>query len=356
MRINQKKHQKLKVDVIGKENSMKRIKNAGKGRITEKIPRKLRNFWVSRLRHSCVYKYCYKSYWYYLLHNNKLNASKKNLYFAARPNPGAGIGHQMANWIAGYWFAKKFEIKFAHIPFSSEKWEKFLGFYQGEKTVSELKKEGYKVVRVQKFDEDNEQEVSRIQSIITAYAGEKVVFLAEQDQFYHDQYGVCKDIQEKFYSAPCRKEDKLIYDNNNFNIAVHIRRGDIVQNLNEQNKNITMRFQGNAYFINALKMAFDYCKDKKDIHIYLFSQGVESEFLEFKKFQNVHFCLDMGAQESFLHMVYADALITSKSSFSYKPALLNRGIKFVPKDFWHGYPQNSDWIQLEEDGTIKNAF
>lgn len=56
---------------------MKRIKNAGKGRITEKIPRKLRNFWVSRLRHSCVYKYCYKSYWYYLLHNNKLNASKK---------------------------------------------------------------------------------------------------------------------------------------------------------------------------------------------------------------------------------------------------------------------------------------
>lgn len=85
---------------------MKRIKNAGKGRITEKIPRKLRNFWVSRLRHSCVYKYCYKSYWYYLLHNNKLNASKKNLYFAARPNPGAGIGHQMANWIAGYWFAK----------------------------------------------------------------------------------------------------------------------------------------------------------------------------------------------------------------------------------------------------------
>lgn len=61
MRINQKKHQKLKVDVIGKENSMKRIKNAGKGRITEKIPRKLRNFWVSRLRHSCVYKYCYKS-------------------------------------------------------------------------------------------------------------------------------------------------------------------------------------------------------------------------------------------------------------------------------------------------------
>ena len=142
----------------------------------------------------------------------------------------------------------------------------------------------------------------------------------------------------------------MIYDNNNFNIAVHIRRGDIVQNLNEQNNNITMRFQDNAYFINALKMALDYCKDKGNIHIYLFSQGTESEFLEFKEFQNVHFCLDRGAQESFLHMVYADALITSKSSFSYKPALLNRGIKFVPKDFWHGYHQNKNWIFLDDKG------
>ena len=40
------------MDAIGKENSMKKIKNAGKGRITEKIPRKLRNSWVSRLRYS----------------------------------------------------------------------------------------------------------------------------------------------------------------------------------------------------------------------------------------------------------------------------------------------------------------
>lgn len=58
----------------------------------------------------------------------------------------------------------------------------------------------------------------------------------------------------------------------------------------------------------------------------------------------------MGAQASFLHMVYADALIMSKSSFSYKPALLNRGIKFCPADFWHGYPKTTDWILLDEEG------
>ena len=55
---------------------------------------------------------------------------------------------------------------------------------------------------------------------------------------------------------------------------------------------------------------------------------------------------------SFLHMVYADVLITSKSSFSYKPALLNTGIKVSPKQFWHSYPKTTDWLLADEDGRI----
>jgi len=31
----------------------------------------------------------------------------------------------------------------------------------------------------------------------------------------------------------------------------------------------------------------------------------------------------MGEQDSFMHMVFADLLITSRSSFSYKPALMS---------------------------------
>ena len=39
-------------------------------------------------------------------------------FIAARPNPGAGIGHQLANWMAGYHLAKEFGLKFANIPFT----------------------------------------------------------------------------------------------------------------------------------------------------------------------------------------------------------------------------------------------
>ena len=301
-------------------------------------------------------KYLYSSYWKGIVNKNSDSTVTENMFFSSVPNVGAGIGHQLANWIAGYWFAKQFKLKFAHIPFSDSTWEEFFGFYQNEVLFSELVKKGYKVVRIPIFDEHNENEIEMIRNIISAYSGKKIVFLAEQDQFYQEQYGVIQDIQKKFYSCKARKNESLIYNKDTFNLAVHVRRGDIVQAPGENNEELSKRFQSNDYFVSALETALDTLKDKKNIHIYLFSQGKKEDYSEFLKFNNLHFCLDMGAKESFLHMVYADALITSKSSFSYKPALLNRGIKFVPKDFWHGYPQNSDWIQLEEDGTIKNAF
>lgn len=321
--------------------------------LVEKAKRKFRNKWVSNLRNKKTYKYLYCSYWHSRVFRKKNGSELSTLYFAARPNPGAGIGHQMANWIAGYWFAKYFDLNFAHIPFSSSKWESFLGFYQEEKTISELTKEGYHIVRLQEFDECNKEEESLINNIIKSYAGEKVIFLAEQDQFYHDQYGVMHELQEKFYSAPSRKDDKLIYDSNAFNLAIHVRRGDIVQKTGDDNPNLTMRYQSNDYFVNALHTSVEYFKDKENIQIYLFSQGKPEDFLEFSQIPNIHFCLDMSAQDSFLHMVFADALITSKSSFSYKPALLNRGIKFCPKDFWHGYPKLKDWIVLYENGRME---
>lgn len=332
----------------------KKIKNAGKGKITEKFFRKIRSLWVIRLRNKSLYKLCYSSYWHSIFfgHKHNENTDLKN-FFTAKPNPGAGIGHQMANWIAGYWFAIQFDLEFAHIPFSNDKWEYFFGFYQNEVTVDELKKSGYQIIRLPLFDEYNANEVRTIQEIIKSYKNRKVVFLAEQDQFYHDQFGVMEDIQKKFYSAPARKHDNLIYNHNFYNVAIHVRRGDIVENTDKLNENIFMRFQSNEYFVQALKTALDYMEDKKNIHIYLFSQGKESDFPEFNTFPNMHYCLEMGAQDSFLHMVYADALITSKSSFSYKPALLNRGIKFCPADFWHGYPKREDWVLLDEEGMRK---
>ena len=317
----------------------------------ERIANKIWSIIVRKTRYCRIYPFLYRSYWHFLFFR-RLTGGQDDVFYAARPNPGAGIGHQMANWNAGYWWAKQFGSKFAHLPFSKKNWDEFLGFGEGEKTVKELKEKGYKVRRLPRFDETRPEDVQMQRDIITSYSGMKVVFVAEQDQSYKNQYGVIEDIQRKFYSAPARKNDHLIYDKNHYNIAIHARRGDIMSNLN--NPNLKMRILSNQYFFNALKGALELVKTDKEVHIYFFSQGSPADFPEFNEFRNLHWCFDMSAQQSFLHMVYADLLITSKSSFSYKPALLNKGIKVCPKDFWHGYPNSEDWLLCDGDGEIIN--
>ena len=314
-----------------------------------KFKRRLWSELVRYTRFTRFYPYIYRSYWHYLFHKARKGINVI-CYYSICPNPGAGIGHQIANWIAGYWYAQQFNLKFAHIPFSTKQWDDFLGFGYGETQVTDLKKQGYKIRKLPLFNEKSDKEVRLNKLIIQSYAGEHVVFVAEQDQFYCDQFGVMADIQKKFYNAPARKNDRLIYSPDNFNIAIHVRRGDIMAN--PANPNLAMRYLSNDYFEKVLRQVIENIQIDKPVHIYLFSQGKPEDYPEFASYPNLHWCLDMDAQSSFLHFVYADLLITSKSSFSYKPALLNKGIKVCPKNFWHGYPNSKDWILVENDGTF----
>ena len=54
-------------------------------------------------------------------HHKGMSGTKDNLYLTEVVSYGAGIGHQLANWIAGYWFARLFGIKYAYSPFTYSK-------------------------------------------------------------------------------------------------------------------------------------------------------------------------------------------------------------------------------------------
>ena len=60
-------------------------------------------FWIffvlSLLRNTWLYFYLYKSYWHAIL-NPKSKIKKKNYknYISIKVNPGAGVGHQLANY------------------------------------------------------------------------------------------------------------------------------------------------------------------------------------------------------------------------------------------------------------------
>lgn len=278
-----------------------------------------------------------------------------NQYFTAVPNRGAGIGHQISNWQSGLWFSWQFGLKHAHVPFAQNSWDRFLGYGDGEPTLQQLKAQGYKIVRLPLFDDHNQSEMGVVKQMFSLYAGRKVVFVAEQDQHYPDQYGVQSHIQKQFFASPVRESDLTPYNDEHFNIAVHLRRGDIVIGQTNGDPNLTMRWLSNDYYTNVLDNILPLVKKQtaKPVHIYIFSQGKKTDFTELEKYDNVHFYLDLNPESTFLSFVYADLLITSKSSFSYKPALLNRdGIKVCPQNFWHAYPNDEKWIMMDDEGQF----
>jgi hypothetical protein len=309
---------------------------------------------VEYTRNRSFYPCLYRSYWHYKFSKSK-GKINTTCYFGARPNPGAGIGHQLGNWIAGYWFAKQFELGFAHIPKTKKKWEDFLGFGENELKVSELVKSGYKARTLPLFDENNPLK-SVTKDLIQSYAGKKVVFIAEQEQGYADQFGVKDDIKRKFNQSSARLNDRIIYDSSHFNIAIHVRRTVIIEGKTtiEDEATRAMRWLNNDYYENVLRRTLDHISVSKPISIYIFSTGKPEEFAEFSKYGDIRFCSDMDEYTSFLHLMRADLLITSKSSFSYKPALMNEGIRISPRNFWHGYPEDDHkWILAENDGTFE---
>ena len=318
-----------------------------------KVKSKLWSNLVYYTRYKGVYSFIYRSYWHYLFNKNNQVQIYVN-YYSARPNHGAGIGHQMANWIAGYWFAKQFGLKFAHSPFSNQKWDDFLGFGFDNYKVSNLLDMGYIKVLLPLFNEFNEKEVNLQKQIIGSYKNKKVVFIAEQDQGYRDQFGVSEIIKIKFNNAPSRINDILLYDKAKFNIAIHVRRTVIIDNkiILEDDSAKALRWLSNDYYEKVLIQVVENLKLTIPICIYVFSTGKADDFKEFSKYGDVHFCSDMDEYSTFLHLIKSDLLITSKSSFSYKPALMNDNYKICPRNFWHNYPSDNKWILAENDGKF----
>ena len=150
----------------------------------------------------------------------------------------------------------------------------------------------------------------------------------------------------------------VIYNNNNFNIAIHVRRTVVIDNkvIVEDEAAKSLRWLSNDYYEKVLKQVVENLKLNRSISIYIFSTSKADEFQEFSKFGDVHYCSDMDEYSSFLHLIKADLLITSKSSFSYKPALINDSFKICPRNFWHSYPSSDQWILAENDGSINVSF
>lgn len=131
----------------------------------------------------------------------------------------------------------------------------------------------------------------------------------------------------------------FLFDNESTNIAIHVRRRDV--NLK---RNI-----GRYVPISTIKKIIEgitlkYIDKKFKIHIFTeITDDNKDEFSIFSNDENIKIFND-NVIDTINHMIYADVLIMTKSSFSYIAGLYNKNIVYYTP-FWHNPLKN--WIDIQ---------
>ena len=301
-------------------------------------------------------RFLYRSYWNIYKKKKREHETEYKIYMTQEPNPLAGFGHGIDVWRNGINNAIYFGLEYAYCPMVSREWDQRLGLGEGLNTIKHLKRKGYRTVRLPYYNPYDCNDIDFINRIIDSYKGEKVIFLNEFEQPSDRSYGHYgwEFMRRQFWNSSERCLDKLIYEEHKINIAVHVRRGDVSKDSDDEN--IRMRWLDNAYYIELLKYIISESSNKEIIHIYIFSEGTPEDFSDFDQLNClITYCLSMSVIESFIHMCRADMLLVGLSSFSADPGIINPSLKIVPSALWWNYPDNGEWIIADGQGSLSTT-
>jgi len=146
--------------------------------------------------------------------------------------------------------------------------------------------------------------------------------------FFDNNMGSCvngsslKRIKEIF-----RSNKKNYFNCEHLNIAVHIRRP------NPHDSRLEGADTPDSVYLRIIHLLRElYASENPLIHIY--SQGDIEAFKNTFGADDVVFHIDESIEQTFTAMVFADVLVTSRSSFSYVAGILSEGVVYyIP--FWH---------------------
>lgn len=264
------------------------------------------------------------------------------LYIKILPNRGARIGHQAYEYIKIVTFCKKMNYFFLYEPFigNSKHFNNVLSF---DKLYDNKIVDNFDVIHISSLSEDTLFEVfdtlnSSDRNTIIAGDLSDAIWLSKKMSMCvttNDMLETYKDHSNKlceYYKYPVYKSK--------YNICVHIRRGDIVNN---ETRKLDLE-----YFELILKSVTNNLTKQYDIFV-----TTEKNCEDITKFLNTFNAnlIMTSDTETFKYMVNADILIASKSGFSNLCHLLSKNIVIRNKLDWNKY-YNEKEIIASNDGSF----
>jgi hypothetical protein len=238
---------------------------------------------------------------------------------------GDGVGSQIQRRISIWAYCKLNDIQYVHTPFFEleHNYKKDDKFKNNWETFFNLGCDELKLKDV------NARELNYVEQMHDYFDKENSPNLYDK---------VRDEFRKKYFMT---EKPKLMYDHNFINVAVHVRRGDIVGRKHIFKK----RGTSDEYFISLMEK-LNQETTKKPYKFYVFSVNKTTKrgfrmkktgdiFEKYRNLDlNIELMIDGCPFFDFHHLISADVLITSKSSFPYVAGLFSTN-RVIYNKFWH---------------------
>lgn len=275
----------------------------------------------------------------------RLQKMKDRVFICNIPHQFCGIGHLSSEWNAGYMLAKRYQTQFIHAPLP-EPWETFLGWGIGERTFASTRKMRKIFLPCIPFGDGHYDCVELLAFLISKFQIPcNTLFIMGFNQSAYDQTEDGEALRQKYEINGAYKTWANHRIEKKINVAVHIRKGDILGSPEEMKK----RSISSTWVIRVLIDLFG--EKNAAINYNIYSQGLTAEERhELSVLGTVHFFDNVDHRETFHNLMIADVLLMSRSGFSYLAGCMGRQVVLVPPRFWHNVPvKDPRWIQLREE-------
>ena len=200
-------------------------------------------------------------------------------------------------------------------------------------------------IHIPSNEQNDELIYKAVDEFIQRHPEPNTAFKISNNRFGDYEYASTRDwFLNAYFAARKQHPIPLTFDPNKLNIAVHIRRGDLLPG--RQFSDLSSRMLPDAWYLEILNTIIR--NTQKDIAIHIFSEGKDGKYhsergapFSWKSyFENtphvVHEHIDSDFKSTFHHLLNADILIGSKSGMSHLAGMLSKQTKIMPK-MWHSY-------------------
>ncbi|QWD64301.1 hypothetical protein [Polynucleobacter sp. MWH-UH2A] len=210
--------------------------------------------------------------------------------------------------------------------------------------------------------QDDGEIYKAIDQFIQSHPEPNIAFRIRNNRFGDYEYAATR---EWFLDAYNKARDvypiALTFDPSKLNVAVHIRRGDLLPG--RQFSDLSSRMLPDSWYLNIIDVVQR--SMNKPIAIHIFSEGKNGQYYSengapfswkehFRNFPlEVHENIDSDFKSTFHHLLNADILIGSKSGMSHLAGMLGKHAKIMPT-MWHSYRGATNLIEVSDLQTTLN--